>query len=128
MKSPMRVLFWTETFWPNLGGVEVLASSFLPALRRRGYEFVVVVPQGGPYRPQEDEYKGIPVYRFPFSIAMTDIDELVRLREQVTRLKRTFRPHLIHINAVGPAIFFPHLTRNAHATPLLVTLHGAWAG
>jgi glycosyltransferase involved in cell wall biosynthesis len=126
MKSPTRVLFWTETFWPNMGGVEVLAANFLPALRQRGYEFVVVVPQSGPHRPQEDEYGGIPVYRFPFSMAMTSIDELVRVRELVTQLKRTFRPHLIHINAVGPANFFYHLTRNMYAAPLLVTLHGAW--
>jgi glycogen synthase len=125
MKSPKRILFWTDTFWPNMGGVEVLAAEFLPALQR-GYEFVVIVPQSGPDRPQEDKYRGIPVYRFPFSIAMTSIDELVRVRERVIRLKRTFRPHLIHINAVGSANFFHHLTTNAHAAPLLVTLHGAW--
>jgi glycogen(starch) synthase len=64
------------------------------------------------------------VYRFPFSL--TGIDELVRVREQVIRLKRTFRPHLIHINAVGAANFFHHLTSSAHAAPSLVTLHGAW--
>jgi glycogen(starch) synthase len=124
----MRVLFWTETFWPNLGGVEVLAAEFLPALQQRGYEFVVITPQNGPDRPQEDKYRGIPVYRFPFSMAMTSIDELVRVREQVIRFKRTFRPDLIHINAVGSANFFHHLTTNAHTAPLLVTLHGAWVG
>jgi glycosyltransferase involved in cell wall biosynthesis len=127
MKSPMRVLFWTETFWPNLGGVEVLAADFLPALQQRGYEFVVVAPQNGLDRPQEDKYRGIPVYRFPFSMAMTSINELVRVREKVIRLKRDFRPQLIHINAVGPANFFHHLTTNAHSAPLLVTLHGAWS-
>jgi len=122
----VRVLFWTETFWPNLGGVEVLAADFLPALQQRGYEFVVVTPQSGPSRPQEDEYRGIPVYRFSFSI--TSIEELVQVREQVIGLKRTFRPHLIHINAVGSANFFHHLTSRAYAAPLLVTLHGAWVG
>jgi glycogen(starch) synthase len=126
LKSPMRVLFWTETFWPNIGGVEVLAAKFLLALRCRGYEFVIVAPQSGDCRPEQDNYRGIPVYRLPFSGAMTNIDRLIYLREQVIRLKRTFRPHLIHINAVGPTIFFHQLTRNVHAAPLLVTLHGAW--
>jgi glycogen(starch) synthase len=126
MNSSRRVLFWTDTFWPNIGGVEILAARFLPALQRRGYEFLVIVPQGGPDRPEEDTYGGIPVYRLPFSLGMTSIDELTRVREQVIRIKRSFQPHLIHINAVGPANFFHHLTTNAHAAPLLVTLHGAW--
>jgi glycogen(starch) synthase len=120
----MRVLFWTETFWPNLGGVEVLAAHFLPAMQQHGYEFVVVAPQSQPPRPEEDSYGGIPVYRFSFSLA--GIDELVRVRERVSRLKRSLRPHLIHINAVGAGNFFHHLTRSAHAAPSLVTLHGAW--
>jgi len=123
----MRILFWTGTFWPNIGGVEILAAKFLLALRCRGYEFVIVVPQGGPpCRPEEDNYRGMPIYRLPFSGAMTSIDRLTELREQVIQLKRTFRPDLIHINAVGPAIFFHQMTRNAHAAPVLVTLHGAW--
>ena len=80
------VLFWTDTFWPNMGGVEILAADFLPALQQRGYEFVVIVPQCGPDRPQEDKYRGIPVCRLPSSLAMTGIDKLARVREQVIRL------------------------------------------
>ena len=38
----MRVLFWSGTFWPYIGGIEVLGAKLLPALRERGYEFMVV--------------------------------------------------------------------------------------
>ena len=55
VKQLMRVLFWTGGFWPNIGGVEVLATRVLPALKCRGYEFVIVVPQSRvPSRPEED--------------------------------------------------------------------------
>ncbi len=43
--SAMRVLFWSGNFWPLIGGAEVLASKILPALRERGYEFIVVTSQ-----------------------------------------------------------------------------------
>lgn len=38
----MRILYWTELFWPYIGGIQVLASHTLEALRRRGHEVTVV--------------------------------------------------------------------------------------
>lgn len=63
---PRRVLFWSERFWPTIGGVGISASKLLPALQARGYEFVVVTLKDYFDLPEEDCFKGIPVYRFPF--------------------------------------------------------------
>lgn len=120
----MRVLFWSGPFWPHIGGVEVLAARLLPALRRRGHEYIVVTSQNGPDSPDEASYEGIPVYRFPFMDSMTKIDQLVEIRQQVAELKRTFAPDLIHVNSVNRIDFFHHLTAHAHPAPVLVTLHG----
>ena len=61
----MRILFWSETFWPRIGGVENLAARLLPALQSRGHEFAVIT-----WDNVEDAdqilYQDIPVYRFPF--------------------------------------------------------------
>jgi glycogen synthase len=118
----MRVLFWSGTFWPVVGGVEVLATKLLPALQERGYEFVVVTTSR-PELPQEAKFKGIPVYRFPFWQGYNNIDQLMRIRQQITQLKRAFAPDLVHRNAVGIGDFFYFITANAHPAPLLVTLH-----
>src|SRR5882724_9468559 len=61
----MRILFWSETFWPRVGGVDNLAAKLLPALRLRGYEFAVVTWEN---LKNSDQiwYQDIPVYRFPF--------------------------------------------------------------
>jgi glycogen synthase len=122
----MRVLFWSDTFWPSIGGVEILAAKLLPALRARGYEFIVVAPKNHKELPDETDYKGIPVYRFPFwrGSGYSIIDHLVEIRQKVIKLKNAFTPDLVHINAVGGGNFF-HLT-TANADPLLVTLHGEW--
>ncbi len=124
----MRVLFWTGTFWPNIGGVEVLAAKLLPALRERGYEYTVIAPKTHGELPDEARYSGIPIYRFPFRNNLNDrsIEHLTETRRKIVALKRAFAPDLVHINAVGFENFFHLTTANAHRVPALVTLHGKW--
>src|SRR5262245_24884059 len=70
--ATVRILFWTEQFWPAIGGAEIFATKLLPALQTRGYEPVVVTDQTSPDLPTEAQYKGIPVYRLPFRTVLTD--------------------------------------------------------
>jgi len=125
----MRVLFWSGTFWPNIGGVEVLASKLLPALRERGYEYAVIAPKTHAELPDEAHYSGIPIYRFPFRNNLNDrsIDHVTETRRKIAALKRGFAPDLIHVNAVGVDNFFHVTTTNAYRAPVLVTLHGKWS-
>ena len=122
----MRILLWQELFWPHIGGIEILSTKLLCALRERGHEVVVVTRRDSPDLPCQSEYQGIPVYRvsFPWSAFVDgNLDQLQETRRQVSRLKRSFRPDLVHMNSLGPSSFFHQITGNAHATPLLVTLH-----
>ena len=61
----MRVLYWTEGFWPQIGGVEVLSAHLLPRLRERGYEFSVITSSTLAQSAATTSYQGIPVYRYP---------------------------------------------------------------
>ena len=118
----MRVLYWSEFFWPYIGGGEVFSAELLPALQERGYEFVVVTSHGHLNLPNEGQYKGIPIYRLPFRKALTagDMDLFVKAQRQVTRLKRKFRPDLIHISSVSVSVLFHLRTVDAHPAPMLV--------
>jgi hypothetical protein len=89
----MRVLFWSLTFWPNIGGVEVLAAKLLPALREHGHEFIIVAPKSHSDWPDEAQYQGIPIRRFAFQnrVTPTGIEHLVEIRQSVAKLKRTLR-------------------------------------
>lgn len=62
----MRVLLWAESFWPYVGGVEVLSVPFIRSMRDRGYTFAVVTSHGSLDLPDEDHYEGTSVHRFPF--------------------------------------------------------------
>jgi glycosyltransferase involved in cell wall biosynthesis len=124
----MRILFWTREFWPGIGGVEVLGAKLLPALQQRGYDFIVVTPSKEGGVPDENFYKGVPVYRFPFRDPenYSDVNRLIRLREKIAKLKKAFAPDLIHLNSLDVGDFFHLTTRRVHACSSLVTLHGDW--
>jgi len=122
----MRVLFWTANFWPNIGGVGILASQLLPALRQRGHEFVVITPRTSPALPCKELYRGTPIYRFPFWEAMIDVDRLTEIQHEIVGIERAFRPDLVHIYATNRSNFLYHLALSGCSVPLLVTLHGRW--
>jgi len=124
----MRILFWSYVFLPKIGGVEVHAGKLLPALKSRGYEFLVITTKSDPDEPNVSLYQGIPIHRFPFwdYANYTNINALAGIRQKIINLKRAFSPDLVHINAVDIGNWFHTLTANVSRAPLLVTLHGEW--
>ena len=120
----MRILFWTGSFWPNIGGTKVLASKHLPALQTKGFEFLVVTSLDAQNLSLVDDYKGIPIHRFPFWDCMEEPEKLFEIRQEISDLKRSFAPDLIHLNSVNPSHLYYHLTASVHPVPVLVTLHG----
>jgi len=120
----MRVLLWSELFWPYMGGAQFSALKLLQGLRDRGHEFIVVTRQDNPSLPTEACFKGFPIYRFPFYTALADhnVIQLIAIRQQVAQLKRRFAPDLVHVNCFGLSLLFHLDTTKAHPAPLLVTL------
>jgi glycogen(starch) synthase len=121
----MRILCWSQFFYPNLGGVETLLMNLLPALRDRGHE-VLAVASHGAGTPDEAVFQGVRVRRFDFRHALVRRDprELIGIRREVAALKRTFAPDLVHVHFAGPTTYFHATTRDATAAPTLLTMHG----
>lgn len=119
-----RVLFASEFFWPYVGGAERLAAALLPALRERGYEFLIVTSHDYLDLPDEGSFEGIPLRRIAFrpALASRDLDRVVEASRQLARLKATFRPDLVHLNSVGPCDLFHLETARRDRAPVLVTM------
>lgn len=119
----MRVLYWTQLFWPYIGGVEVLGARLLLALKARGYELQVVTSHGALDLPDEDEFEGIGVRRFPFEAALSGqaLGSLTAALRGVAELKRGFRPDLTHINLTDASVFFHLQTGSAWPCRTLLT-------
>jgi glycogen(starch) synthase len=124
----MKILFWSDSFWPQIGGVQVLGMALLRALRARGHDCLIVTRQDTIDLPSRDEYSGMPVYRFPFigTLQQGDVAGLVRLRQRLAAVKAEFRADVIHLYQPGPAGFLHLMTADVHPAPVVVTLHGAF--
>jgi glycogen synthase len=123
----VRVLFWCELFWPHLGGIEVLAAQYVPAMRARGLDLTVVTSHDDSIDlPDLGDHGGVPVYRLPFRavLAARDVTAMLALRQQVRALYRELHPDLVHVFALGPSALFQIQTHAVCAAPVLVTLHG----
>ena len=120
----MKVLFWSEFFWPYIGGSEVFATNLLTGLLHRGHEFLVFATHVDPRLPDKYEFMNIPVHLFPFRKAIEhhDIDQITAICEQISKLKREYNQDLIHMNSTGPIDIFHHLTEKAKPTPFILTL------
>lgn len=121
----MRILYWTPHYWPDAGGIEVLALETLPLLRQRGYEFTVIAGFGLQTAPAYCEQDGIPIHRFPFLPAFVsrNIREQMCIQRQIAAIKTSFAPDLVHLNFVGHPPYFHLRTRNAHPAPTLFVAH-----
>jgi glycogen synthase len=121
----MRILFWSDTFWPIIGGVEVLGGYFIRALKARGHEIIVVARRDTDDLPDVDCYHGIPVYRFPFRTAVQarNLGRVVDLRERLAAVVRAFKPDVVHVYHSGPGLYFYLLACGSRSAPVIMTLH-----
>lgn len=119
-----KILYWTQLFWPYIGGVEVLGAQFLPVMAARGYEPTVITSHGSLDLPDLDEYSGIPIHRFHFQEAFEtrDLDLMFQIQKQVAGLKRSTQPDLVHINLTDPGLWFHWRTQSAYPAPTLIAL------
>jgi glycogen(starch) synthase len=121
----MKILYWIPGFWPDIGGIEVLAMKTLPALQKRHHEFMIITSHKELDSPDETWYGNIPVYRFPFwhALAKRDLSQVVKIKQQIAALKRTFKPDLVHLHYPGHIAYFHVNTTNAQSPPTLLTIH-----
>jgi glycosyltransferase involved in cell wall biosynthesis len=123
----MRVLLWSSTFWPHIGGVEVLGANLVRALVDRGHDVTVLARRDTDDLPATSHLAGAEVIRLRFrqAIEANDPGAVLDLRSEVKALKREVRPDVVHLYHLGPDLLFHRLTRGE---PTLVTLHQAFTG
>ncbi|BCM94464.1 alpha-D-kanosaminyltransferase [Abditibacteriota bacterium] len=118
-----RVLFWTDLFWPYVGGVEVLAAQYLRALSKQGYEFTIITRCEGDDLQELGEFEGMPVHRLNVRAALSSSNprQLLGLRRAIANLVHEFQPDLLHIYHIGMGAM---LFDGIRGIPRLMTLHG----
>jgi glycosyltransferase involved in cell wall biosynthesis len=125
MNRKIKILYWTPFFLPDIGGIETLSAKLLPALKEQGYDITVLTSHGKYGVADKTDFNGIPVFRFHTrnAIANCDLSRILGIRAQVTSLKQSFKPDLIHIHMSDPSVYFHLGTAAACPAPTIVSIH-----
>lgn len=120
----MRIIYWTEQYWPSIGGLEVLGTRYCTALKQRGYDVHVITSHGNNPLPDEDEHLGVPIHRFPFYQALVkrDIELLLTTRMRLNKLWNDLNPDLVHMGVIAPSTFFLLQKMQGATTPLVINM------
>jgi glycogen(starch) synthase len=122
----LKILYWSGLFWPHIGGAEVISQQLITALQQHGYEFLVITSLYNSELSEEENYKGITIYRLPFhkGVIGHNLKEIERIKQRVIEIKKMFKPDLIHINSIDSSIFFHQITDiEKDNIPALFTVH-----
>ena len=120
----MKILLWTELFWPSIGGIEVRCRELATALMGRGHRVSVVTSQGNELLATEDSIDGIEIHRFRFleAIASRRLDLYATERRRLSRVKEAFQPDVVHVMFTDPSVLFHWQTQKASPAPTVVTV------
>ena len=122
----MKILFWSEKFWPLIGGAETFGINLISALRDRGHEVIVITSTDDLNElPAEDTQNNVQIFRFPFQSALSgkEIEQVIACKHGIARLKRRFKPDIIHLNGVSASTLFHLQTENGRTTPVFVRMN-----
>ncbi len=127
----MRIVYQCEALWTDaIGGLEVLASHMVPALRARGHEVLVIADRTAVPAPDRDRIDGVDVARFAFSacLAQRRLDAMHALQRELDALFAQFAPEVVHLNHPRPSSFF-FLRRGATTSvPRVLSVHAPVGG
>ena len=124
----MRILHWTDGFWPRIGGIETLVYRLALAQRAEGHEVRVMTQRDGAALPAEDSYDGIAIHRLSFTAALREGNvATIRAiaREAATRLQQ-FEPDVVHVHVSGHLPWL-YLLAGKSGRATVATLHVPWA-
>lgn len=119
----MKVLLWSEGFWPHVGGIERFSEQLMFGLMERGFEFTVITSTRE-NTTTEDHYHGIPIFRVPMRRGLQgDIRALKFTLNKIKEIKEKFNPNLNHLNVAGPSFFYHLKTLQYQISPTVFTFH-----
>jgi len=125
----IRLLYWTETFWPLVGGVQTYAKQFISAIRELGYDLAVITVRLQDL-PEQEEMEGVTVFRLPFHEVLRGRDPgaFIALRKRVEAIRSDFQPDLVHVNLYGPSVAICAEANRRTPLPTVVALHQELTG
>jgi glycogen synthase len=124
----MRILLWSDPFWPAIGGVERLVVPMVRALAGHGHQVLVITNQPKSPTAEEIDLHGAQIARFPMleTLDRRNPGEVVDVQAKVGKLISDFRPDIFHLfTALLASFFYARNKRKVHC-PVLYTEQTGW--
>jgi len=126
----MKVLFWLNSFLPDVGGIQTLAERLIPQLQDLGHDVRMLtaytpgaVPDHLMYNDQFELWRvdslGPVLERSPGG--------MLRAKQQITRIIADFDPDVIHIHPCGPELGYYLLNQGKSPRPTVLTVHNNYS-
>jgi glycosyltransferase involved in cell wall biosynthesis len=121
----MKVLFWLNTFLPDIGGIQTFCADLAPGLMEHGHEILLLTAHTPHPMPDHSMHDRIEVRRVDSLRALVDRDprDILRCQGEIARVISDFDPDLIHLHPCGPDLVYYLHHRRKHSIPTLLTLH-----
>ena len=131
----MKIVMFTDAYWPRVNGVTVSVDSFSRALIKAGHQVLIICssyPEGlnAPLAFfEKQEMNGPKIVRVPSVPAfISKEDRIAKFNKWFWVFKQVeqFNPEIIHINTEMIIAGFGFLYARAHNLPALYTFHTMW--
>ncbi len=121
----MRILIWSGSYAPGVGGVEVVTHGLARGLAAGGHVVQVVTQSFGSHAGTEHAPEGL-VHRLPFheALASRDPSRVALLTRETARVLAELSPDVVHAHAFHPSEYFLLRALNGSSCRLVFTLHG----
>ncbi len=126
----MNILFWTDRFYPGIGGIETQTFQLIQGLLTKNHRCLVFANQYDLSLPLKETVDGIEIIRYDFSPFLEwNMNGRVLLKEVETALKTlfsTFKPDIIHLSlyVISQTGMCFLLLRKMIPCPVVFTVHG----
>jgi glycosyltransferase involved in cell wall biosynthesis len=104
----MKILFWTDGFWPRIGGAETYAFQFVQGMQARGHECLVLAQKDHPDWKNEEVHQGAQIKRADFDLLLTH-KNIRPIHHFLERVAKNFQPDLIFLNTLARGSAFAFL-------------------
>lgn len=124
----MKIFFWTDGFFPSIGGIETQTLRLVKGLQALNYTCFVLANQDGAALQQE-YCNGINIARFKFSLfkaANTNGTDIVKnFKEKLLNIVNEFEPDVVHLSLYlrSHSALAYMLLQKMLPCPVVLTLH-----
>ena len=132
----MKIVMFTDAYWPRINGVTVSVDSFSRSLINMGHEVLIICssyPEGMgtpvSFLDSSANVEGPEIIRVPSLPALiTKEDRIAKFNKWYWVFKQveSFNPDIIHINTEFMIAEFGFLYARAHNLPAIYTFHTMW--